>query len=172
MEKDIVFYYSREHRLSRASPAVRALNEEKFVRPGFTKTLFATKGNVFIFVSIIIVFTMFGMTSRQNARERSMKLGGNALELTILREDEIVGLRMTKTAPKSGEFYIGAVDIMVSPVIPKSREGETPQIFTHRVFFNPTDTESFYFSLPFEGDSFYVILGTDNEQKATRINAR
>ena len=173
VEQDVVFYYSREHRMSRAPEAVRALNNENHARSSLGKKLFGTKGNVIIFISIIIICAMFSIISRLYSRGTSVKLGANTLELTILREGEVSGLSIEKTMPKTGEFYIGAVDIAVSPMVSQSREGEAageiPQVLSHRVFFNPTDTESFFISLPFDGDTFYVFLTTDDEQKAVRV---
>jgi len=172
-ERDLVFHYSREHRLARASRTVRALNEEKPVRPSLTKTLFANKGNIYIFSSIILICAMLGITTFLSKREQSVKVGGNTLVMTVIREEEDLVLSIRKTAPRSGEFYIGAVDIDVYPVIPDTREGETqgdlPQVFSHRVYFNPADSESFYITLPFNSDDIYVIMSSDNEQKAVRI---
>ena len=170
IEREPVFYYSREHRLSRASPAVRAMNDGQFIRPS-VKTLLGTRGNAIVFITIVI-FTVFGLAGRFVGlnRERGTNLGGNTLALKILLEEEVLFLGLTKNAPKSGEFYIGAVDIAVSPVIPRSREGERPLIYTHRVYFNPVDSETFLLSLPFDGNDFFVILATDNEQKTLRLN--
>jgi len=170
-ERDPVFYYSREHRLSRASKTVRALNEGENVRPSL-RTLFGAKGNIFILMSILVICVMFGITSRLSSSGSSVKLGANTLNLNIIREEEVLALSILKTAPKSGEFYIGAVDIAVSPVLPNAGEGETQREtprFSHRVFFNPTETEPFFMSLPFDGDDFYVFLSTDDEQKVVRI---
>jgi len=173
IEKDLVFYYSREHRLSRAPQAVRALHDENYARPSLGKRLFGSKGNILILMSIVIICVMFTLTSRLNSRGSSLMLGANTLNLTVIREGEALGLGIVKTVPKSGEFYIGAVDIVVSPEIAQSKEGETageiPPVFGHRVFFNPTNTESFFISLPFDGDNFYVLLSTDYEKKAVRI---
>ena len=172
VERDPVFYYSREHRLDRASRTVRALYEDN--RRSLINTLFGSKSNVLIIMSILIICAMFGISSLLSPSERGsgVKLGANSLNLTVIREEETLGLRIIKTAPKSGEFYIGAVDIAVSPVIAKLQEGEEPQIFSHRVFFNPTETESFFVSLPFDGSGFYVFLSTDYEQKVVRVNSR
>ena len=166
-EKDIVFYYSREHRLNRAPAAVRALHDGKPNRASF----FGNKGNVVIFMSIIVIYVMIGISSLLNPKVTSTKLGANTLSLTVVREEGALGLRIQKTVPKSGEFYMGAVDISVSPVIKKSGEGEgeVPPVFGHRIFFRPTDTESFFISLPFDGDAFYVFLSTDDEQKVVRV---
>jgi hypothetical protein len=112
---------------------------------------------------------MLTVTTRLNTRGTSLKLGANTINLTVIREGEAMGLSLQKIVPKSGEFYIGAVDISVSPVITQSVEGETPPVFGHRVFFNPTDTETFIISIPFEGGGFYVFLSTDDEQKVVRV---
>ena len=171
VEIDPVYYYSREHRLSKASPAVRAMNDGKYIRPS-ARTLFATRGNAIVFATVVI-FTVFGLSSRFMGlgRERGTVLGGNNLALTIVREEGVLFLGMTKNVPKNGEFYIGAVDIAVSPVIPKSREGETPQIYAHRVFFNPVESETYLVSLPFDENDFFVILVAENEQKPLRLSA-
>ena len=174
VEKDIVFHYSREHRLSRAPAEVRAIYDENSNRASLSKKLFGSKGNVLILISIILMCLMYGISSRTgNSRRNSVTLGGNTVELSVFREGEAIGLKILKTVPKSGEFYIGAVDIAVSPVVPQSGEGEMteelPPVFSHRFFFNLADSESFMISLPFEGDSFYVFLSTEYEQKVVRV---
>jgi len=168
-ERDIVYHYSREHRLSRAPQTVQSLYDEKYAHPGIAKRLFGTKGNVIIFISIFVIYAIFSISSLLSSRESSVKLGGNTVALNIIREGQTLGLSIRKTAPKSGEFFIGAVDIVVSPVMQKTEEGDSPQIFGHRVFFNPTNNESFFISLPFDGNDFYVILSTEGEQKAVRV---
>ena len=168
-EKDLVFYYSREHRLSRAPASVRALNDENYARPTLGKRLFGNKGNVIILISIVMICAMFTFTSRFSSRGTSVNLGANTLNLTVIHEEEALGLSIKKTLPKSGEFYIGAVDIAVSPFIPQLEEGETLPVFGHRVYFNPTGTESFFMALPFDGNDFYVFLSTDYEQKVVRV---
>ena len=172
-EKDLVFHYSREHRLSSAPAAVRELYNGNSTRTSLGKSLFGSKGNAVIFMSIVIMCAMIGILSQFSSRGTTAKLGANTLNLSLIREKEALGLRILKTVPKSGEFYIGAVDIAVSPAIPVSEEGETPGefplVFSHRFFFNPADTETFIIALPFDGDSFYVLLSTDDERKVVRL---
>jgi hypothetical protein len=169
VDRDIVFYYSRDHRLSRASRTVQDIYDGKSNTTSLSKRLFGTKGNALMLVSILVVFAMLSAISRLNSSGSSVKLGDNTLNLTIIREGGVSGLSIKKNAPKSGEFYIGAVDISVSPVISQLSEGEMPPVYGHRVFFNPTGTETFIISLPFEGDGFYVFLSTDDEQKVVRV---
>ena len=177
-EKETVYYYSREHRLSRASPGVRAMNDGKPIRPGFRGTLFATRGNVILFLVIILFFGFvlaYNFTGRD--MERGVKFGKNKLALVInLTNEEIPVLGIVKNAPKSGEFYTGAVDIAVSPVLAKKSDvGEDtkmPPVFLHRIVFNPVESEMYRFSLPFEGTDFIVILKTEEEQKTMKIKAK
>lgn len=162
-----VFYYSRERRLSRASPQVQALNDGKPIRASFRKTVLATRSHKLIFFSLIFVCISLLLASRFTARESAVKLGGNTLAISIVREEGILMLGISKTAPKSGEVYIGAVDIAVSPV--HSKQEEAPSVFSHRIYFNPVESETRRVSLPFDGDDFFVILKTENERKSYRI---
>ena len=176
IDRDIVYYYSREHRLSRASSAVRALNEGNPGRLGISKAFFGAKGNVPVFIAIVL-FTAFGFASRIMGREevRGVKLGGNTLALTIVQVEGTLLLGIVKNAPKSGELYTGAVDIAVSPVMPKSQEGEereAPQVFSHRIVLKAVESEVFHVSLPFDGNDFFVILKTDTEQKVLRLKSK
>lgn len=171
---DPVYYYSRERRLSRASPAVQALNDGKFIRPNLSKSLFGTKSNAVIFMLVVFFIAVFGLASRFSGLNRGVKLGGNTIAVSILREESVLILGIAKNMPKSGEAYIGAVDIAVSPVMSKPKEGEAqemPPVFVHRIFFNTVDSETFQVVLPFDGTDFLVVLKTDSEQKSLRLKA-
>ena len=109
LPSDPVYYYSREHRLSRASPRVRALNEETTERPGIFKSLFATRGNTLVFVSILIIGLMFGINARFSGKDKGKLLGGNTVAAVIIQEEGVPVLGIIKTTPKSGEAYTGAV---------------------------------------------------------------
>ena len=176
IERDAVFHYSREHRLEKASPDVIAMNDGKMIRPSLSKTLFATRANRLVFVVIVVFFVFaLGIRFASRAEDKGMKFGGNILGLTIEKEEEVLILGIVKQAPKSGEIYIGEVDIAVSPVTPKPKEGEEAEIaptFTHRITFNPLDTETYHLSLPFEGKDFIVMLRGRDEQRSVRLRVK
>ena len=91
----------------------------------------------------------------------------------MVREEGIPLLEIVKNAPKSGEVYIGGVDIAVSPVMPKSKDNEVteiPPMFVHRILFNPVDSEIYSFALPFDGNDFFVVFTTGDERKSIRIS--
>ena len=177
VEKETVFYYSRERRLSRASPEVQAFNDGHIARPTLRRVLFGTRGNILLFISIIVI-SVFGLAinffTRESPPGNAMRLGGNNLTLAILRVEETLILGIIKNAPEQGEVYIGDVEIAVSPVIPRSNDAEPqedPPVFSHRVVFRPLVTETFHISLPFEGDDFFAILRAGDEQRTIRLRA-
>ena len=173
--RDPVFYYSREHRLSRASSTVQAMNEEKPIRKGFAGSFFGTKANVMLFVTIVLIFGVYMFSTRYSGTGNGVQLGGNTLALALVREDGVLILGIVKTMPKSGEAYVGVVDIAVSPVMPKVKEGEEQNVFpvfTHRILFNPVASESYSLSLPFEGNDFLVLFKNDTEQKSFRLRTK
>ena len=173
VQKDPVFYYSREHRLSRASPIVQSMNESKSKKSGLLNSFFGNKANVMAFFTIVLICLIFIFGSRFSVRESAVKLGGNTVALTVL-SGEATFLKITRKAPKSGEIYIGPVDLAVSPVVPGPKEGEAkeePRVFTHRIYFNLIESEIYQISLPFAGNDFLVLLRTDSEQKSVRVKA-
>jgi hypothetical protein len=169
---EAVFHYSREHRLKRASPAVRALYDEDATKPGAVKNMVGRKSNLFLLVSILMVCVMLALTSRIPG-EKGVKLGGNTVALAIVRtnSDEL-SMLIQKTAASSGEPYTGAVAVAVSPVISKEDKGKTPEIYTDKFFFTPAEKEDYRFELPFEGEDFLVVLQTEYERKGLRIKAK
>jgi len=169
INRDIVYYYSREHRLNMSSPIVQGMYEKKSTRPGLSFSLFGSRPNLMLFVSIILICIMFGIASRA-AGSRVIKLGGNTVDMVILREEGPQILKITKKAPASGETYLGQVDIAVSAAHPKQdADEEALPAFTHRIEFKPFVTETFRVSLPFDEDDFFVVLKTSDEQKSMRV---
>lgn len=175
VHRETVYHYSREHRLSGASPNVQKLNDGIPIKSSFTKALFATRAHKLIFIAIILGSVTFGLTNRFSGGETGIKLGRNTVALTVVSVEETPVLGIVKEVPSSGEFYTGAVDIAVSPVLPKPKEGEereeTP-VFAHRIFFNPVESEIFHLSLPFGGTDFLVVFRTGDEQKSLRFKVK
>ena len=180
---DTVFHYSRERRLSRASPEVQALNEGKVSRTGLLRTLFSNSSHRMILFVVVFAIAASGLAYRfmdgVDAGEglphyQGVRLGNNTLALAILPVEETLFLVIIRNAPESGEFHTGAVDIAVSPVMPRAAEGEEreiPAVFTHRIFFNLAESEFFQISLPFEETDFFVVLRADEEQRTIRLQA-
>ena len=161
-DRDPVFYYKRASRLRQSN------SEEQAKRKGLFKRSPAARANIMVFVSIIIICVMFGISTRMAAKQ-DVKFGGNTLNLKIVQEEGILILNITKKAPKSGEFYTGVVDISVSRSDTAIDTADTPEVFFHRVTFNLATTETFRVTLPFEGNDFFVGLKNTGEQKSVRV---
>ena len=180
LDREPVFYYSREHRLKRASPLVRELNEETPARKGILKSifpgsfagLFTIKGNRLLFLAIVFVCVTLFITSRFSGKEQGISLGGNNLSTVIIRDGDVLLLEIIKKAPKRGEKYTGLVDIAVSPVLPKTKKvesNELPSVYPHRVRFSSSETDTFRFSIPFSESEFFVLYRTSDEQKTHKL---
>ena len=169
---DPVFYYSREHRLSRASKRVREMNDEAPFKRSFIGTLFRNKGNVFLLASLLMICVMFVISSRYSGREKGINLAGNMIEAAIFRDGDVLILSIEKKTVKRGEVYIGDVDLAVSQAKSELDKSQGLNVFSHRVTFNPVDKEDFFLTLPFDGTDFFVILKAGDKQKSFRINAK
>jgi hypothetical protein len=175
IEQEPVFYYSREHRLERASLRVRELNSGEFGKMSVTKRIFGARGNVMTFVLIIITCLMLGFVSKYSQAETNVKLGGNTVTMAILKEEETLILEITRQSPKTGSAYAGEVEIAVSPTKVKSQaKSETPPVFYHSVYFSQAAYESFQISLPFDTNEneFILLLVTAYEQKSVKLKAK
>ena len=173
VEKETVYYYSREHRLSHASPMVQAMNDGQNKKRSLSSSIFGSKSNLVLFATILIICASFVITSRYAKNDGSMKLGGNNLIVRILSDSEILVLDIKKNVPKSGEFYTGIVEILVSETKSKTKSEQMPiEFFSHRINFKAIETESFIIPIPLEGNDFFVILKTSAEEKSMRIKLK
>jgi len=178
IEREPVYYYSREHRLSRASSAVRDLYDNKSGKMSLAKRLFGSRGNVMTFVMIIISCIMISFFSKYTQANTTVKLGGNTVTMAIQKEEDVRILEIIKQDPKAGVYYSGVVEIAMSPVAEKSGskpvEGEASPVFIHRVYFTTAGYESFLVSLPFDTNvnDFILLLKTADEQKSVKIKAK
>jgi len=178
IEREPVYYYSREHRLSRASAAVRDLNDSKSGKMSMAKRLFGSRSNAMLFIMIIITFVMLNFVSKYTQAKTSVKLGGNTVELAIQREEGMPILDIIKQRAKTGNAFMGEVEIAVSPIKVKSKsnleEGETPPVFFHRIYFTQADYDNFQISLPFDIDEneFILLLKTTDEHKSVKLKTK
>jgi len=178
IEKEPVFYYSREHRLSKASSAVRDLYDNKSGKMSVAKRIFGTRGNVMTFVMIIICCLMITFVSKYSRAMPDVKLGGNTVTMAILKEGDAQILGITKQSPKTGVAYSGEVEIAVTPAKikseSKSAESQTPYVFLHRVYFSQAGYDSFQIALPFDinENEFILLLKTADEQKSVKLRSK
>lgn len=172
-DRDTVFYYSRAHRLERASPAVRALNEEgPGKRPSFIGSLTATKPQRILFSTIIIVM-MFGLIlSMIPGRDNHLKLDGNAVEASALIFEGNTILALKKTFQNDEGVYTGAVDVAVSPVNPAGKEAGSYEVWNGRIFFTLKNGEEFRMAVPFDAPQLLVLLQTETERAVLKVRPK
>jgi hypothetical protein len=175
-KKETIFYYSRERRLSNASPEVRAMNDG-IPRLSLGKVMFGNRANKLLIIAIVLI-SVFGLAINFFNQERppdfAMILGRNSLTLAVINVEDVLILAIFKNAPVRGEFYTGEVDIAVSTVQPRVSDGESqaePEVFSHRILFRPLTSETFHISIPFEGDDFMVVLRAGGDQRSIRLRA-
>jgi hypothetical protein len=181
--RPVVFYYSREERLKRASPAVRKLNEPSvFRKPNLFRTLTSTKPLTFLFISIITLCAALVILSRFMPSGTARTLGGSRVTVTARTGSGVSYITVTKTVLDEGA-YAGAVDIAVSPAAEKTGgaeksaggtansgaaeavppdsgtavSGEFP-IEALRVYFTAEPEEAFRFTVPFTGKKLLVLM--------------
>jgi len=165
--QELTRYYSRERRLSHASPVVRAMNENFDTKKrSFLQTLLGSRSNVLLFGCVILICFFILVFSRMQGRDPDFTLGGNILVLELLFEGDVAILSIDKKAPQRGEVYLGPVDIVIRPS--DAIEGDDAH-FWHRVNFNPVSEQFFLISIPFAGDDFFVSFTAGEEHKSVRL---
>jgi hypothetical protein len=173
-DRELVFYYNRERRLERASPAVQALNEkEPMVKGGFIRSLTSTKSNMLLLVSILIImaFIMVFSALYGGPRVGALTLGGNTLRLSAFKENGAFIVINKSIAPKEDAPYTGEVYVGVSPVLPSAEKLDPADIpvFTARVFFTLTEEEEYRLDLPFAAESYLLLFQAGGERATARV---
>jgi hypothetical protein len=175
LDREVTFYYNRERRLERASPAVRALNEGLPVKRGFIRSLTSTKPHQFLFVSILIVMAMLmAFSALSGVSRNSLTMAGNALRISAGRSGDGSFIIINKNIAAGEENpYIGEVYVAVSPVLRSSqkREGADIPVFTSRIFFTMEQEEEYRLVLPFNGERYMLLFRVGNQQASVRIKA-
>jgi hypothetical protein len=173
-EEELTFYYSREHRLSKASQNVKDLYAEKKNAGRFNLLgpLIADKPRATLFLSIILICVAMFVLSIVNKLGSSYSLEGNKIEISGTRFEGAVLVVLTKTIKKtvgrtagrtSGQVYTGPVDIAVSYPVNSGAEisDEDYPVFYHRIFFSLAPVERYRFAVPFDTQEQIIILQTE-----------
>jgi hypothetical protein len=161
-----LFYYSREQRLAKAPPKVRALYEEapkkKF---GFFRVLTATRPLSMLFASIMLLCALLFIISffNNNLSGPRYILSGNRLAVTAVRFQDETIVVMVKTAQDEKDAYTGPVNIAVSPAAPAGSDPAEYPVFTRHIFFSLDSPEEYRFSLPLAADKLVMVLQGEGE---------
>jgi hypothetical protein len=166
--QEMVFHYSREHRLARASEAVRALNEPgPSMKGGILRVLFATRAGTMLFITIVILCIFFLFVYYTRGRPNP-EIGGNRVSISALNYSGKTYVEIKKKA-RGDDYYTGAVDLALS-IPQKLMEGETEApIASRRIFFTLEEDEEFRFSLPFDAPELILLMQAADEIRTFRI---
>lgn len=98
-EDGIIRHYSRERRLSRASPEVRWLVRQYGAkRPGILGSLVATPSLRFIFFSVLLFLAAGGLLSYLTGRQDSGVLGGQLFKVSAFRFGDSLYITLQRSA--------------------------------------------------------------------------
>jgi hypothetical protein len=170
-DEELVFYYSRERRLSAASPPVKALYvETPKKRFGFFRSLTATRPLAMLFTSILFLCAAIVIISIVNPAGTAYTLGGNRITVEAVEFGGETMVALTKTVTDTENAYTGLVDIGAAPALSGENAGEDYPVFTHRIFFSLNAKEEYRFSLPFEAAKLLILL--QGEQDTVRFTIK
>jgi hypothetical protein len=185
-EKDIVFRYSRERRLERASETVKKINEEgkKFSFSLF-RPLTATKPLSFLFASIVVLVAVMLLFSYLFGSKKETVFGGNSISVSAFTFEGKTYLTLNKKIHDKNNFYTGTVDLAVSPENASQGDaspgdasqggkppGDTsPEIIieNERIFFTSEDEEIFKMALPFEAERLLILIQGEKEMQRLQV---
>ncbi|MDR0598255.1 MAG: hypothetical protein LBG14_07090 [Treponema sp.] len=171
-DRELVFYYSRERRLERASPEVRAINEGRpLIKGGFVRSLTSTKPHQILFVSVLLISVWILVFF--NLSRGGLTLGGNTLRLRAGGGAEPFIL-VTKRRVPGGEYpYTGVVYVGVSPFVksPGKTDGADIPVFTDQIFFTLEGEEEYRLDLPFSAEKYLLLFQAGEQRVSAQIKA-
>lgn len=176
--QDIVFHYSRERRLARASQAVRDLYDTSpSSRPTLYKALTGgTRSGAMLLITIVIVSFVLMFLSRGIKASGGAKLAGNTLTVSAMSFPAHEGKDEASTAyiaalkkADSERAYTGPVDVAVSIYQKEGGTGEDMPIAARRIFFTLEPEEDFRFSVPFTGPELILVFRAEEELATLRV---
>ncbi|MDR0569589.1 MAG: hypothetical protein LBG87_10345 [Spirochaetaceae bacterium] len=169
LDRDLVFHYSRERRLEKASPELRALNERgPQKRTSLLGSLTSTRSHTMMLISIVILGVAISFLAASKREKPGAKLGGSVISASAERLEGTTYLTIAKTVKPDGQkpAYTGAVDMVIQPAVSAAKDAsplESQPIASHRLFFTAKAKEEFGVSIPFEADSLVVIMQTQED---------
>ncbi|MDR0403993.1 MAG: hypothetical protein LBH35_10460 [Treponema sp.] len=161
----LVFYYSRERRLERASPEVRALNQPGSPRKtGLFRGLVANKSSGFVFLSIIIICAAMILFSALNNNGRTRILD-TEIAVSAVREGDQSHITVEKTIAGL-DPYTGAVNIAVSV------QGTQDTMYLETLYFSLEKEEEYRFTVPMTGKTLLVLTVLNETTALFKVNPR
>jgi hypothetical protein len=161
----LTFYYSRERRLERAPPEVRALNESgPPQRAGLFRSLTATKSSAFVFLSIIIICAAMVLFSLLN-NNGVTRISGTEIAVSASGGGDKSYITLKKTVTGT-DPYTGMVNIAVSV------QGSQDPMFLEALYFSLEEEEVYRFTAPMIGETLLVLVVLDDQTTLFKVKPR
>jgi hypothetical protein len=160
-EEGLPYYYSREHRLSRAPDSVRALYEEK-APPKFNllRPLLSTRPNAVLFATMMVLALITLVVGFSGIGSREQDYYGNRVSVSAARYDGAAVITLKKNRRPGGIAYTGVLDVAVFPqaLAQAGDSGIPPAAYPYHISFSSREAEEFRFSVPFEETELVVKI--------------
>jgi hypothetical protein len=173
LNQDVVYHYSRERRLERASPAVRALYTEQPRGRGLFQAFRTNPTGVWVFFSILIVAVFMFVYALGNRKDGGLNLGGNTVTVSALNFPGATYVLLKKKAAGT-DSYTGPVELALS--ISKNSINvddddidDAAPVETRRIFFSLEPEEDFRLSLPFAAAELLLVIRADETVRWLRF---
>ena len=176
-ESELVFYYNRERRLSKAPKQVQELYEEKkpsrFAWLGFVGVLVADTPRKIMFFTIILMCVLIWLFSFLGFITSPRNLDGNMVNVSASFYEDTTIVVINKKL-KGMDAYTGAVDVAVSVPLPELAESDAQSesavpIFYHRIFFSQEKQERYSLAVPFESEELLIVLQTEKNSIKLKV---
>ncbi len=164
-QDQLVFHYSREHRLQHASETVKNLNTPgTFKKPGLIRSLLATKAHAFLLLAIIILATTTMVLSFLNKKPSEMIFADNRIQATafIFQEHTYIIIQKTKNTINS---YTGEVKFAFC-----TSDGKVIQ--QEQLFFSNESFQEFRYTLPEKMDTLIIFIEQGEYRASIEIKVK
>jgi len=181
---EVVFHYSREHRLEKAPQVVRDLYTLPNHRFNLIKPLIRTRPLAMMFFSILVACVLIVLVSLLGLAGTSYMLEGNHMTIQAIRFEGTIIMAINKSTKKSpldrfsrsSPPYTGAVDIAIQPVQKTGAGAQAPSevpenLFFHKIFFTFEPEEFYRFSVPFDAQELAVVVQSENKTLRLTVKA-
>jgi hypothetical protein len=157
-EEGVPFYYSRERRLAKAPPSVRALYEESAPKKfNLLRPLVSTRSNAILFGTMVCLVLITAVISFSGILV-GQDYYGNRISVSAIRYDGAAVIMLKKTRRQAEGAYTGPLEIAVYPpagsTAPEKR-------YPYRVVLSSRKTEEFRFSVPFEESDLLLEISSE-----------
>lgn len=164
-ESDLIFYYSRAHRLEKAPQSVRDLYKPITKRRfGFFLSLVDTKAKAMMLIAIVAM-CLIVLANTYLLPDRDPLILGNSITADAMRYENSTFI-VVKKEIKDKKAWTGIAEIITT-----SSDGKT-QLLNQKVVFTDNKEEEFRFALPFEVNDLLLVIQTGDKAISLKTTSR